>query len=65
MNDEFLVELQKLLDKYKAMICFEVSECSDTYGLSEERMAIYRHDPRAGYKLVKKVPGYGIDGSDL
>lgn len=38
MKKEFLKKLRALLDEYDVAICFSVSECSDTYGLSNEKL---------------------------
>ena len=37
---EFLKELKKLLKTYSVSIGFKVSDSSDTYGLSDERMVV-------------------------
>ncbi len=37
---EFLKELKKLLKTYNVSIGFKVSDSSDTYGLSDERMVV-------------------------
>lgn len=37
-TEAFKKELKALLEKYDANIGFTCSECSDTYGLSEDRL---------------------------
>ena len=44
-KESFQQELKALLEKYNVSIGFDVSECSDTYGLSGEKMVIYHNIP--------------------
>lgn len=37
---DFKKELKALLDKHNAVIGFNVSACSDTFGLHDERMEV-------------------------
>ena len=60
MKKEFLSELKALLKKYDVTIGFSVSECSDTYGLNDEKMIIYHKD-----KNWLEVYGWGIDHTDI
>jgi len=57
---EFLQELKSLLKKYTASIDFCVSDGSDTYGLSDERLEISINN-----KTIRKVQGWGLDQTDL
>lgn len=59
-KDSFRQELKELLEKYNVSIGFSVSECSDTYGLYDEKIII-RHNNE---KWIE-VDGWVIDGSDL
>lgn len=38
--DNFKSELKELLKKYNADICFNCSDCSDTYGLFDDHIEI-------------------------
>jgi hypothetical protein len=60
MKKEFLSELKALLKKYDVTIGFSVSECSDTYGLNDEKMIIYHKDEN-----WLEVYGWGIDHTDI
>jgi len=52
-------ELKELLKKHKATISFSVSDCSDTHGLSDEKIVVYSDSERI------EVNGYCVDSSDL
>ncbi len=60
MKKEFLSELKALLKKYDVAIGFSVSECSDTHGLSGEKMIIYHKD-----KNWLEVYGWEINHTDI
>jgi hypothetical protein len=66
MKEEFLKEFRALLEKYNVGIAFTVGECSDTYGLYDEKMIVYRTVPGT-FKdedwMV--VDGWAIDISDF
>lgn len=68
MNDKesFRQEFKALLEKYNVTIGFQVSECSDTYGLSGEKMVVYHRIPNT-FKAEDwiEVDGWGIDKNDL
>ena len=59
-DKKFLEELQALLDAYKASISFSVSWCSDTHGLSEERMVVEIEN-----KEIASVDGWSLTAYDL
>jgi hypothetical protein len=66
MVKEFKRELKDLLTRYNAMICFNVGDGSDTYGLYNERMTIeHRVENTFEYKPLVEVSGWGIDKSDI
>jgi len=56
---EFRAELKALLEKYRVSINFSVSDCSDTYGLSGEKMVI-SHRPHT--KSFREVDIIEING---
>jgi hypothetical protein len=60
MKDAFLVEFKALLEKYNVDIYFSVSPCSDTYGLSEEKIVVSQKD-----KVWLEVDGWGIESCDI
>jgi hypothetical protein len=62
----FQQEFKALLEKYNVSIGFQVSECSDTYGLSGEKMIVYHTIPNT-YKTEDwiKVDGWDIGASDI
>jgi len=60
IQKEFLKELKNLLKKYNAGITFAVSDTSDTYGLSDERLEIYIDN-----KTICKINGWSMDKTDL
>ena len=57
---QFLKEFKDLLERYNVSINFNVSECSDTYGLNEERITI-----DSSNEEWLSVDGWGIDASDI
>jgi hypothetical protein len=66
MVKEFKRELKDLLTKYNAIICFNVGDGSDTYGLCDERMTIeHRIGDSWNYVTLLEVNGWGIDKSDI
>lgn len=59
---QFKRELKDLLERYNACLGFNVSECSDTYGLYEERMEVsFDNYPEA----VKLADGWGVCPHEL
>lgn len=61
MDDEFLEELRKLLNKYDASILYEFSFGADTHGLCDSGMAI-----EIGNKVIWREPYSAmITASDL
>lgn len=63
---EFLKEFRALLLKHNVLISFDVSPCSDTYGLYDERIVLTKR-PEHGFKDVEwlSVEGWSIDASDV
>lgn len=66
MKNEFLKELKDLLMKYNVGISFDVSDCSDTHGLSGEKMVVYHKDP-SSFKTENwlVVDGWFINEGDI
>lgn len=65
-DSEFLSELRALLEKYDASIGFSVSSCSDTHGLSDERMVITRRKPfTLTEREVFSANGWTLDANDF
>lgn len=66
-HTDFLVELQALLEKYKADISFSVSSGSDTHGLYDEKMVIsIRPDSKSWKEIdILEVNGWSISGYDI
>jgi len=64
MKETFLAELKKLLQEHNVTIGFDVSPCSDTHGLYDEKIVITKHE---GFneKTWLEVSGWGIDASDI
>lgn len=64
---QFRAELKALLEKYRVSISFSVSECSDTYGLSGEKMVIsHRPDPKSFREVdIVEIRGWVIDAFEL
>ncbi len=60
MKQEFLKEFKALLEKYNVEINFRVADCSDTYGLYNERMVIEHKD-----ETWFETHGWGIIASDI
>lgn len=66
MKEEFLKKLKDLLEEYNVVIGFEVNECSDTYGLSGERMVISQITKGAFKEDVwLTIDGWGLDHTDI
>lgn len=63
-KENFQKELKALLEKYNVRIMFSVSDCSDTYGLYEEKMIIYHRNPHYTKTLIE-VDGWSIGAEDL
>ena len=65
-KEAFQQEFKALLEKYNVSISFQVSECSDTHGLSGEKMIVYHTIPNT-FKTEDwiEVDGWGIDKDDL
>ena len=70
-SDDFNNELKALLEKYDACIGFEVSGCSDTHGLHNERLEVSFQELTKGarFKTVVETQvlaeGWTVDKSDL
>lgn len=67
MNAEnFLKELSDLLEKYNAVIGVDMDECSDTHGISGEKVVIsIKEEGRSNYTDVFETHGWRIDASDF
>ena len=65
-KESFQQEFKTLLEKYNVSIGFQVSECSDTYGLSGEKMIVYHTIPNT-FQTEDwiEVDGWSIDKLDL
>lgn len=68
----FKKDLKELLDKHKAGVSFCVSDCSDTHGLSDERMTVSFLLPKSPAEAFHRrsqeftlVSGRDIDPCDL
>lgn len=62
MVKEFKAELKALLKKYNAVLSLDYAPCSDTWGMHDERMAVFFRDKN---KSVDLADGYCLDASDL
>jgi hypothetical protein len=62
MVEEFKKELKALLKKYNAILSLDYADCSDTYGMYDERMTVHFRDAN---KTVDLADGYCLDASDL
>lgn len=62
MEENFKKELKALLTKYDAVLSLEYDPCSDTFGMYDERMAVYFRKEK---KTVDLADGYSLDESDL
>lgn len=64
---KFRGELKDLLKKYNASINFSVSDCSDTYGLSGEKMVVSVRPDMKSFKEIDilEVRGWSIDAGDI
>lgn len=64
---EFRAELKALLEKYRVSINFSVSDCSDTYGLSGEKMVISHRPDAKSFREVDiiEIRGWVIDAFEL
>lgn len=60
-KNEFLTKLKDLLKEYDVSIGFSVSDCSDTYGLSEECLKI----EHGNLEEWASINGWWMDYSDL
>lgn len=60
----FKRELKNLLKKYNATIGFSVSDCSDTYGLYDEKIICSLRDFNNENEITL-VNGWVLDKSDL
>ena len=49
--NEFREELEALLSKYDAEICFEVDECSDTHGIYDEHFTVCLNGSQKAYRI--------------
>ena len=56
-----ICDLRAVLSKHRVSIEFGCSECSDLYGVSNERMEIVDSNG----KPIVEVDGYCMDASDL
>lgn len=59
-KESFKKEFKALLEKYDVTIGFQVSECSDTYGLHGEKIVVYH-----GNEDWIEVDGWNIDKTDI
>ena len=66
LQKAFKQEFKELLEKYNVSIGFQVGECSDTYGLYDERMIVYHTIPNT-YKTEDWLTVYGweLDNTDV
>ena len=64
---KFRCELKDLLAKYNASINFSVSDCSDTYGLSGEKMVVSIRPDKKSFKEIDilEVRGWSIAAGDI
>ena len=62
MVEEFKKELKALLEKYNAVLSLEYDPCSDTYGMYDERMAVYFNDTK---ETIDLADGYCLEACDL
>ena len=58
-KNEFIFKLRSLLEEYNASIGFSCSDCSDTHGLSDERIRIDIDDIS-----VVEVRGWWVQAND-
>lgn len=58
--NNLIVELAALLEKYDAAIGFSCSDCSDTYGLYDERIIVSIKDD-----IIASADGWYLTSSDL
>jgi hypothetical protein len=66
MKQEFLKEFKALLEKYNVGISFSVSDCSDTYGLSDEKLVVYHREPKTYHtETWLEVDGWALDKNDI
>jgi hypothetical protein len=67
MSKELIKDLKALLKKHNASIQFNCSDCSDTYGLIDERIEItVCPDPKKfNEKVVASVHGWHMTARDL
>lgn len=56
----FKEEFKTLLEKYNVTIGFSVSDCSDTYGLYDEKIVVYNDSNN-----IIEVQGWSIDYRDI
>lgn len=65
-KEAFQQEFKALLEKYNVTIGFEVSRCSDTYGLSGEKMVIYHTIPNT-FQTENwiEIDGWAIDKNEI
>ncbi len=65
-KESFQQEFKALLEKYNVSIGFQVSGCSDTYGLSGEKMVVYHTIPNTFQSEDWiEVDGWSIDKNDF
>jgi hypothetical protein len=67
-REQFLSELKALLEKYRVSIGFEVGECSDTFGLYDEKIVIdHRVDGLIFpvWKTWLETPGWNLGADDI
>ena len=64
---EFLKELKNLLETYDVSICFNLSSCSDTTGLYDERITIDHRIEKNSFMEEEwlSVDGRCIGASDI
>jgi hypothetical protein len=67
MKEQFLAELGALLAKYDVSIGFTCSECSDTYGLSDDGLIITHRISKDSFKdeTWYKADSWWIDATDF
>lgn len=59
---KFKEELKALLEKYEAIICFECSNCSDTFGIHNEKITVRMESDKIKSTLSD---GWSVNTTDL
>lgn len=59
--DNFKKELSNLLKKYNAEIGFYVDDCSDTHGLSGDKMVVYFDENRENHHELNDYWSFNAD----